>query len=221
MDEREIFLGPRIPIELWEKEKKRFLLPTIILFFAALILLVSIFLPYWNLTLNAPQYPGGLNVELYVNKVLGDVREVDGLNHYIGMKPLGEAAPLERSLSIFIILGIALLCIAAIFIHSPVSLFLSLPAMLYPFFFLGDLYFWMRNFGMNLDQKAPLSGAIKPFVPPLLGEGKIGQFSTVAVWDIGLILSITASVLILIGLYFHRKAYKPLLDARINKLAAE
>ena len=80
MDEREIFLGPRIPKELWEKEKGRFLLPSIILFIAAFILLVSIFMPYWNLTLNAPQYPGGLNIELYVNKVMGDVKEVDGLN---------------------------------------------------------------------------------------------------------------------------------------------
>ena len=216
MDEREIFLGPRIPQELWEKEKKRFLLPSIILFIAAFLLLISIFLPYWNLTLHAPQYPGGLNIELYVSKVVGDVSEVDGLNHYIGMKPLEEAAPLERSLSIYIIIGIVLLCVAAIFVHSPVTLFLSIPAMLYPLFFLGDLYFWMWNFGMNLDQRAPLSGAIKPFVPPLLGEGKIGQFSTIAMWDTGLYMSIAASVLILIGLYFHRKAYKPLLDAKIK-----
>ena len=216
MDEREIFLGPRIPQELWEKEKKRFLLPSIILFIAAFLLLISIFLPYWNLTLHAPQYPGGLNIELYVSKVVGDVSEVDGLNHYIGMKPLEEAAPLERSLSIYIIIGIVLLCVAAIFVHSPVTLFLSIPAMLYPLFFLGDLYFWMWNFGMNLDQRAPLSGAIKPFVPPLLGEGKIGQFSTIAMWDTGLYMSIAASVLILIGLYFQRKAYKPLLDAKIK-----
>jgi len=73
----------------------------------------------------------------------------------------------------------------------------------------------MWNFGMNLDQRAPLSGAIEPFVPPLLGEGVIGQFSTTAVWDFGLYMSITASVLILIGMYYHRKAYKPLLDARL------
>ena len=221
MDEREIFLGPRIPQELWEKEKKRFILPSVVLFIAAILLLISIFLPYWNLTLHAPQYPGGLNIELYVSKVVGDVSEVDGLNHYIGMKTLEEAAPLELSLSIYIIIGIVLLCVAAIFVHSPVTLFLSIPAMLYPLFFLGDLYFWMWNFGMNLDQRAPLSGAIKPFVPPLLGEGKIGQFSTIAMWDIGLYMSITASVLILIGLYFHRKAYKPLLDAKIKSYSGD
>jgi len=68
----------------------------------------------------------------------------------------------------------------------------------------------MRTFGTNLDQNAPLKNAVKPFVPPLLGEGKIAQFNTIATWEIGLYLSITASVLIIIGLYFHRRAYKPL-----------
>lgn len=211
MKENELIFGPRIPRELWEKERKRFLIPTIVLSAAAVLLFISIFFPYWKITLFAPQYPQGLAASMYVNRLTGDVQEIDGLNHYIGMKPLGEAALLERTLSVFIIIGIALLIAGAAYVHSPFALFLCLPAVFYPVFFLGDLYFWMRSFGMNLDKRAPLSGAIKPFVPPLLGEGKIAQFSTTATWETGLYLSIAASVLILIGLYFHRKAYKPLL----------
>ena len=216
MKENELILGPRIPKDLWQKERRRFLTPSIIMIVAVLILLISIFMPYWQITLHAPQYPGGLVAKLYVNRAAGDVRELDGLNHYIGMKPLGEAAPLERSLSVFIIVGIVLLVIGAVYVHSPIALFLSIPAILYPIFFLGDLYFWLWNFGMNLDKRAPLSGAIKPFVPPLLGEGKIGQFRTVATWEIGLYLSIMASILILVGLYFHRRAYKPLIEAKFK-----
>ena len=211
MKENELIFGPRIPRELWEKERKRFLIPTIVLSAAAVLLFISIFFPYWKITLFAPQYPQGLAAIMSVNRLTGDVQEIDGLNHYIGMKPLGEAALLERTLSVFIIIGIALLIAGAAYVHSPFALFLCLPAVFYPAFFLGDLYFWMRSFGMNLDKRAPLSGAIKPFVPPLLGEGKIAQFSTTATWETGLYLSIAASVLILIGLYFHRKAYKPLL----------
>lgn len=177
---------------------------------AAIILFVSIFLPYWKITLFAPQYPGGLEASMYVNRLTGDIDEIDGLNHYIGMKPLGEAAVLERTLSVFIIIGLALLIVATIFVHSPFALFLAIPAIAYPAFFLGDLYFWMRTFGTNLDQNAPLKNAIDPFVPPLLGEGKIAQFSTVATWEVGLYMSMIASVLIIIGLYFHRRAYKPL-----------
>ncbi len=214
MKELEMVVGPRIPQDLLKQERKRFLLPTVFLGGAVLLLLISIFLPYWSLTLHAPQYPGGLEVKLYVNHVTGDVDEIDGLNHYIGMRSLKEAAPLERTLSIVIILGIALLSIAAIYIHSPVAIFFSLPAFLFPAIFLGDLYFWLWNFGTHLDPKAPLSSSVKPFVPPLLGEGVVGQFKTVAVWDIGLIMAIIASILILVGLYFHRKAYKPLVEAR-------
>jgi len=216
MKENELILGPRIPKELWKKEKSRFLIPTILFVVAAFVLLISIFLPYWELTLFAPQYPGGLKTSLYINKVSGDVQEIDILNHYIGMKPLGEAAPLERSLSIFMIVGLFLLIIGAVYVHSPIALFLSIPAILFPLFFLGDLYFWMRSFGMNLDTNAPLSNAIDPFIPPLLGEGKIGQFNTVASWEIGLFLSITASIIIIVGLYYHRKAYKPLMEAKFK-----
>ncbi|HSE83451.1 MAG TPA: cytochrome C [Thermodesulfobacteriota bacterium] len=217
MKEKELIIGPRIPEEVWHRERKRFLVPTFLLIGAAILLLISIFLPYWKLTLHAPQYPGGLHATLYVNKVTGDVGEIDGLNHYIGMKPMGEAATLERTLSIIMIAGIALLTIGAIYIHSPIALFFCIPALFYPLVFLGDLYFWLWNFGMNLDERAPLSGAIKPFVPPLLGEGVIGQFKTVATWQAGLYLSLLASILILAGLYFHRKAYKPLLEARLRE----
>ncbi|MBN2366847.1 MAG: cytochrome C [Calditrichaeota bacterium] len=215
MKERDLFTGPRIPSEKFKENKMRYMLPSILLGTAALFLLISIFFPYWQLTLLAPQYPGGLKVELYVNHVEGDVQEIDGLNHYIGMRPLEEAAPLERTLSIVLIVVIALLTLSAIYIHSPIALFLSIPAFGYPLIFLGDLYFWMWNFGTNLDPRAPLSSSVKPFVPPLLGEGKVGQFKTVASWDIGLYLSIIASILIVIGLYYHRKVYKPLMEAHM------
>ncbi|MCK5710014.1 MAG: cytochrome C, partial [Deltaproteobacteria bacterium] len=147
----------------------------------------------------------------YVNRLTGDIQEIDGLNHYIGMKPMGEAAVLERTLSVFMIVGLVLLIAGTIFVHSPFALFLCIPAILYPLFFLGDLYFWMRTFGMNLESRAALSNAIQPFVPPLLGEGKIAQFLTVASWEIGLYMSFAASILIVVGLYYHRKAYKPLI----------
>lgn len=217
MKEMDLIVGPRIPVELLQKERKRFLMPNLLLGAAAVFLIISIFLPYWKMTLHAPQYPGGLHIQLYVNHVTGDVDEIDGLNHYIGMRSMKDAAPLERSLSIIIILGIVLLVLSAIYIHSPVAAFFSFPAFLFPAIFLGDLYFWMRNFGLNLDPKAPLSSAIKPFVPPVLGTGTVGQFRTVATWEIGLYLSIFASILIIIGLYFHRKAYKPLMEARFEE----
>ncbi len=205
-------LGPRVPASEREENRLRYLLPSLFLGAAAFLLLISIFTPYWRMTLHAPQYPKGLTVQAYLDRLEGDVHEIDGLNHYIGMRPLGEAAQLERSLSILAIAVISLLVLSAILIHNQYAALLSLPAVLFPVIFLGDLYYWMRDFGLNLDPTAPLSSAIKPFVPPVLGEGLIAQFRTVAAPDIGLILAMIASLLILVGLYFHRLAYKPLVE---------
>jgi hypothetical protein len=80
------------PGEKWNK---------VMLVVAALLVFASIRLPYWQIHIVAPQYPKGLNVIVYVTGAGGDVREVDGLNHYIGMRPLGEAAPFERKISLF------------------------------------------------------------------------------------------------------------------------
>ncbi len=210
----EKIIGPRVSVEEMAERRGRFLAPTVLLGTAGFLLVVSIFVPYWRLVLNAPQYPGGLEVTAYLNRLDGDVREIDGLNHYIGMRPLGEAAQLERSLSIAALAVIALLLVAAVYIHTQWAALASLPALLFPAFFLGDMYYWLHSFGTNLDPRAPLSSSIKPFVPPVLGEGFVGQFSTVAYPGPGLILATIASALILVGLVAHRRAYKPLVDAR-------
>jgi hypothetical protein len=154
-----------------------------------------------------------LVVNAYINHLEGDVREIDGLNHYIGMRPLGEAAQFERSISVFAIAALALLVIAAIYIHSPWAAILSLPAVFLPPVFLADLYFWLNNFGQNLNPHAALSNAVKPFTPTILGEGIIGQFKTVAYADFGLLLASAASILILVGLFLQRRAYKPLVES--------
>jgi hypothetical protein len=214
-------VGPRAPEEAKDEKRLDYMLPSILLGLAALCLILSIFLPYWNMTLEAPQYPNGLHVRTYVNRLEGDVQEIDGLNHYIGMRPLEEAARLERSLSIALIAATALLVIAAIFIHSRWAALLALPAVVYPFVFIIDMYYWLRNFGQNLDPTAALSNYIEPFVPTVLGEGLIGQFRTVATLGPGFYLAFLASILILVGLYFQRKAYKPLVDAAMETAVSE
>lgn len=207
-------IGPRIPAEEMKTRRSRYLLPTLLFLMAAGLLLISIFLPYWQLTLHAPQYPAGLTVTTYLNRMTGDVHEIDGLNHYIGMRPLAEAAVFERSISIIGVVVLILLVLAGVFVHNRWAALLALPALLFPVIFIADLQFWLANFGQNLDPHAALSSSIKPFIPPALGEGHIAQFSTSASPALGLWLAIAASILILIGLYFHRRAYKPLVDAQ-------
>jgi copper chaperone NosL len=218
---KEKVFGPRIPQEIAFKNRFRFILPTALMLIAAVVLFVSTFFPYWRMEMEAPQYPRGLEMSVYVNRVEGDVQEVDTLNHYIGMRPLSEAGALERSLAVIAIAALVMLVVAAIFIHNPCALLLTWPVMLYPAIFLADLWYWMQDFGMNLDDTAPLSSIIEPFVPPLLGEGKIAQFKTLAIWETGLWMSVVASILIALGIYFHRKAYKPLLAEAMAARKAE
>ncbi len=206
-------VGPPVPAEELARRSGRYRIPTVLFGLARLALLISIFLPYWRMKLEAPQYPQGLHVQAYLNRLTGDVREIDGLNHYIGMRPLEEAAQLERSLSVAAIIALILLMETATYIRTRWAALLSLPAIVFPAFFLADLYYWLARFGQNLDPRAALSNAIQPFTPPLLGVGMIGQFKTIASPGAGLILASIASALIVVGLFFHRRAYKPLVDA--------
>src|SRR5262245_34829915 len=198
-DKLQQVIGSRAPAEELAAHRMHYLWPTLCLTGAAILIIISIFLPYWSLVLQAPQYPRGLVVNAYINHLVGDVQEIDSLNHYIGMRPLHEAAQFERSIAIFAVIALALLVVGAVFIHSPWAALLSLPAVLLPPVFLADLYFWLSHFGQNLDPHAALSNSIDPFTPTILGEGVIGQFKTVAYADFGLILASIASLLILIG----------------------
>lgn len=192
-----------------EKAAARLLkwLPTGMLLLAAILLVVSIAFPYWGLILEAPQYPGGLQMRVFVNEMTGDedprldeVSEIDGLNHYIGMMSLYDAAALERSIAIPAVIIMVILLVVVAFLRRRWVWVLALPAISFPFVFLADLGLWMRYYGQNLDPYAPLSSAIKPFVPPVLGEGVIGQFKTVAYVDTGWYLAVGAAALIVVAL---------------------
>lgn len=186
-------------------------LPSAFFLVAAALLIVSISVPYWGLVLQAPQYPGGLRVRVFVNNMTGDadpkldeVREIDALNHYIGMKSLYEAAKFERSIAIpAVIIMIGLLIVAAFWRRRGTWL-LTIPALTFPIIFLADLAYWMNNFGQNLDPDAPLSSAIHPFTPPVLGEGVIGQFKTIAYVDTGWYIILAGSILITVALFLKR-----------------
>lgn len=182
-------------------------LPSLLWLVSVALLLISTVFPYWGLVLSAPQYPGGLRMRVFVNYMTGDedprldeVREIDGLNHYIGMKSLYEAARFERSIAAPAVIAMAVLLVVAAVLRRRWTWLLTIPALVFPFVYLADLAFWMNHYGQNLDPSAPLSSAIKPFTPPILGEGVIGQFKTVSYVDTGWIVAVIGSGCILLGI---------------------
>ncbi len=164
---------------------------------AAVLLVLTIVLPYWSITLHAPQYPKGLTIDAYVNEMRGDVSEVDGLNHYIGMIRLEEAAKIERTISRIAIPLIAALAVLSFWVKSRWRWLLALPIVIYPVVFALDLFAWLYYAGHSLDPGAALSSSIKEFTPTILGTGIIGQFSTEASFGIGYYLAVLAAIIVL------------------------
>jgi hypothetical protein len=194
--------------------QRGFLLSTVLFIGAAALVVASIFFPYWTMRLNAPQYPEGLYMTVYIDHLQGDISEIDGLNHYIGMAPLRDAARIERELAPMAMIAIVLMVAATAFIHRKWFAPLTLPAMFLPLVFLADMYFWLRRYGQNLDPAAALSGAIEPFTPTLLGHGVIGQFSTDASVQPGFWMAVAASLMINLGLHYRRAARRAAESAR-------
>ena len=186
----------------------------------ALCLCGSVSLPYWEMSLDAKQYQRPLSVVAYPDRITGDISEIDLLNHYIGMRSLKEAASFERSASVYLMIAMVLMVEVAAFVHSKWAVLLAIPVIGFPVGFLVDLYFWMRHFGLNLDPHAPLSNSVKPFVPTVLGEGGIGQFKTYAELGTGYWLAVASGAFIIVGFFFHRRAYRPLAMASTQNLKA-
>ena len=62
----------------------------IIIAIGALALTVVYFVPVWSIYLIAPQYPEGLSMQIWLDKITGQVEIINGLNHYIGMKHISK-----------------------------------------------------------------------------------------------------------------------------------
>jgi len=170
----------------------------ILLLVAGALLVVSIAFPYWQITLHAPQYPKGLIVQAYVTGLAGNVSEVDGLNHYIGMMKLEDAASLERQIALVAIPLIALLAIGSCWLRGAWQVVARIPIIIYPAVFVADLYGWLYYAGHSLDPNAALSSSIKAFTPHIIGIGTIGQFSTDANFLPGFIIAVAAAVVTLV-----------------------
>jgi hypothetical protein len=214
-------LGPRIPQVEAADRRGLYQRPRTLFTSAAIALTVSIMLPYWELKLVAPQFPKGLRVTAWVNRLEGDVHELEGLNHYIGIPSFEDGAVLERTVAVAGILGLAGLLLAGLYIHSRWVLVFVGPAVLFPVFFLADLQFWLWKYGHSLDPRAPLSGAVGEFTPPIFGPGRIAQFDTLAWPGFGFMLAVLAAVLTARGLIAHRRAYRPLIVAASPEEAEE
>jgi nitrous oxidase accessory protein len=159
---------------------------------AAALVACSTQLPLWTMTMVAPQYRNGLRLHAYGTGMTGDVRELNILNHYIGMPPL-EAPALETALFPLAIAMLVILCLI-----SPVHRWLHRIALtvmaLTPIAVLADLQYRLYVFGHTLNPTAPFRPGA--FTPLVVGRSHVGNFSTTGMPDWGLACLAAAAVVL-------------------------
>jgi hypothetical protein len=110
---------------------------------ATLLLAVTYVLPLWNLTMFAPQYPEGLRLDIYSYTLVGgnngqDTKEINVLNHYIGMRDLVNEEFTEFQWMPFVIGALGLLMLRAV-VHATVAALVDV-TMLFVYF--GAFSLW-------------------------------------------------------------------------------
>ena len=155
----------------------------IVILIAAVLLLPAFFFPLYTMTLYSNQFPDGLNLYIHAGTLRGgqsaardDLKEINSLNHYIGMHPLQEADFTEFQwiplmLGFFIILSLRSVVIGKM---SSVVDTLVLFGW-FGLFALWHFYTRLYTYGHNLDPTAPVK--VKPFTPPLFGSQQMANFT--------------------------------------------
>jgi len=154
--------------------------PRALLVMAVLLLAPAYIAPLYDMTMFAPQYPEGLRLHIYSYKLDGgnagqDVREINVLNHYIGMKDL-EVEDFTEFKWIPFVVGIFGLLFLRSAVLGKVSHLVDV-LVLYLYFGLFSLWsfaYKMYWYGHNLDPKAAVR--VDPFMPPLFGYKQLANF---------------------------------------------
>ncbi|MFD1096509.1 hypothetical protein [Salegentibacter chungangensis] len=165
----------------------------LLMIIGSLLLLGLFYFPLWNIRLGAPQYPDPMGMNIYISGIEGeeefDIQNIDGVNHYIGMKKIPTPAEMwEFRIFPMVIGGMAAL---GVFLGV-----FGLLGKISPYWFLGwfilmlvlgtlgmmDFNNWLLDYGTDLDPKAIIkltdeAGNPLSYKPPLFGTEKILNFT--------------------------------------------
>jgi copper chaperone NosL len=182
----------------------------IIVIVASLILILSFFFPIWYIDLEAPQYPEGIGLEIWLSKIAGqnpnDLENINGLNHYIGMKKIEPDAIPELEIMPFIIVFMILFgLISGILgrrslVYIWIALFVVMGAV-----GLYDFYLWGYDYGHDLNPNAAIKVPGMAYQPPLIGSKMLLNFNAISMPHIGSWILVLAVVLAAVALYLDKK----------------
>ena len=176
----------------------------------ALALLLVFKSPIWRITLEAPQYPQGVTMYIYINKIGGSSRgtlqNINILNHYVGMKPIDPGSIPELKYFPKIIIVMSLLGVVAGFFNNRkiwigwiILLLLLCTAGMY------DFYLWEYDYGHNLDPDAPIMVPGMTYQPPLIGSKMLLNFIAISLPHYGSIFILLSFLLTIAAVYFKKR----------------
>ena len=160
-------------------------LPKIIFIVGAIALLGTFLSPIWRITLEAPQYPQGVTMYIWINKLGGSERgtlqNINILNHYVGMKMIEPESIPELKYFPQIIIGMAVLGVIFGLINNK-KLWISWGVLLIILGALGiyDFYLWEYDYGHNLASDAPIKVPGMAYQPPLFGTKMLLNFNAIS-----------------------------------------
>lgn len=167
---------------------------------ASLILLLVYLFPIWNIDLEAPQYPEGIGLRIWINQVTGekefDLKNLNGLNHYIGMKPIEPYAIPELKYMPFILAFFIAAGFTVSFLKNR-KLILTWLVLLLIVMSIGlyDFYMWGYDYGHNLNPNAPIKVPGMSYQPPVIGTKKLLNITATSLPGIGGITIFTSIIL--------------------------
>lgn len=172
------------------------------MFLAAISIGLLFLFPMWKIFVQAPQYPEGLQMHIWVNKISGNteysLQNFNILNHYIGMEKIEpdsfkELVYMPYIVVFFMVTGVlvALFNLKRLVLPWVVLLMVAGSAGLL------DFYMWLHKFGTNLDPHAPIKIPGMTYIPPFIGSKNLLNFHAVSLPGTG---SAGIGLAILLGL---------------------
>ena len=169
-----------------------------LLVISAICLGIAIFVPLWRIELSAPQYPEGLMLQIFPDKLGGQVEIINGLNHYIGMKTLHTEDFFEFTILPYLIGFFALIALLAGFFGNKRSLYAFFGLfVVFGIVAMADFYRWNYNYGHNLDPTAAIIVPGMAYQPPLIGYKQLLNFGAYSIPDTGGWLFVASGLLLL------------------------
>jgi copper chaperone NosL len=153
---------------------------------SSLLMISAYFVPLWQILMWAPQYPEGLEMDIWINNITGDVKIISALNHYIGMKHIEVEMFPEFTYMIYIVgFLIAFGLMTALLNKRLILLIFVLLLLATGIAALVDFWLWGYDYGHNLDPTAAIIVPGMSYQPPLIGTKQLLNFTAFSGPDIG------------------------------------